>query len=370
MTKLLHVSDTHLGYRQYQSEERRSDFSDSFRKVVDIAIDEEVDAVIHTGDLFHSKRPNLQTQIEVARSLTWLDSEDIPFVAVVGNHERKRGSQFVDFFGISIDNLVSLEKRSPMTFGDVSLHGWDHIPSNRWDSEDLTLSDTETKWDIVAMHQLVHPPVPELFDPKDLDEIFDRFGRPPDMLLIGDYHERETITHQGVQVHYPGSTEMVASDEQQTKYVTILEFGEEMEVRRQEITGTRKFETVHVEFAPNEDAAAKVSRRLDEVDVEDAVVEVVLRGADLPIAPSRVHSIIKDNGAIVSRVSDERSVLSDNSGAVDYDQSDIEETIDNKILDRGVSDIGMEVDAIVRDVEEVKKSHVREEAREKMEEEL
>ena len=87
--RLLHISDTHLGNRQYGSDIRREDFADAFRQAIEIAIDEEVDAVIHTGDLFDTRDPRLPDLNQCIDILQQLQSTDVPFYGIVGNHERK-----------------------------------------------------------------------------------------------------------------------------------------------------------------------------------------------------------------------------------------------------------------------------------------
>ena len=62
--KFLHVTDTHLGYNQYGLEERGQDFFDVFKEAVDIAIENEVDFILHTGDFFHTSRPSNQVILE------------------------------------------------------------------------------------------------------------------------------------------------------------------------------------------------------------------------------------------------------------------------------------------------------------------
>jgi len=58
-TRILHVSDTPIGYQQYRNTTRREDFFEAFEQTIDIARgehpnhdNEPVDAVLHTGDLF------------------------------------------------------------------------------------------------------------------------------------------------------------------------------------------------------------------------------------------------------------------------------------------------------------------------------
>jgi DNA repair exonuclease SbcCD nuclease subunit len=54
---ILHTSDTHLGYAQFDLEEREKDVYDAFSEIVDAAVKDRVDAVVHSGDIFHIPRP-------------------------------------------------------------------------------------------------------------------------------------------------------------------------------------------------------------------------------------------------------------------------------------------------------------------------
>ncbi|MDY7082194.1 MAG: metallophosphoesterase, partial [Halobacteria archaeon] len=94
--KVIHTGDTHIGYRQYGSDERRTDFLDAFDTVVEDAIDSDVSAFIHAGDLFHSRNPRLDDIIETISIFEKLSEAEIPTLAVVGNHEGKRDSQWLD----------------------------------------------------------------------------------------------------------------------------------------------------------------------------------------------------------------------------------------------------------------------------------
>lgn len=109
MTKLfrfLHIADTHLGYNgnasrynEYSSlridkntEEginvRLDDINKAFSQCIDLAIEHQVDAVLHAGDLFDFwgyKQPIIYNfaQKEILR----LHEHGIPFVCIIGNHD-------------------------------------------------------------------------------------------------------------------------------------------------------------------------------------------------------------------------------------------------------------------------------------------
>jgi len=59
--------------------------------IADVAMEEEVDLIIHAGDLYHSPRPSPATEDVAVRSLLEL-SELAPVVVLVGNHDRPTGS--------------------------------------------------------------------------------------------------------------------------------------------------------------------------------------------------------------------------------------------------------------------------------------
>ena len=72
--RLLHVSDTHLGTNQYGSKIRSSDYAKAFDTTIDLAISENVDAVIHTGDMFDSRTPDTGAVSSAFRTIAPLES--------------------------------------------------------------------------------------------------------------------------------------------------------------------------------------------------------------------------------------------------------------------------------------------------------
>ncbi|MEM2850046.1 MAG: metallophosphoesterase, partial [Candidatus Bathyarchaeia archaeon] len=58
--RVAHVSDTHLGRRQYNLDERENDIYDVFNEIVERILEERVDVFIHSGDLFDSPTPPIK----------------------------------------------------------------------------------------------------------------------------------------------------------------------------------------------------------------------------------------------------------------------------------------------------------------------
>jgi DNA repair exonuclease SbcCD nuclease subunit len=61
LMNFLHAADLHLGYRQYDLDQRFVDLGHSFMKVVEYAIAERAEFVIVAGDLFNSRNINAPT---------------------------------------------------------------------------------------------------------------------------------------------------------------------------------------------------------------------------------------------------------------------------------------------------------------------
>lgn len=91
--KFLHAADIHLGYRQYNHPERFKDFGVAFEKIVDCAIEEQVQACLLAGDLFHKSSIDPATLIQAEGQLSRLRDFDITTIAISGNHDRPRYGQ-------------------------------------------------------------------------------------------------------------------------------------------------------------------------------------------------------------------------------------------------------------------------------------
>jgi hypothetical protein len=124
MVRVLHTGDTHIGFRQYGLEERRKDFADAFLQVVQLAVDEKVSAVIHAGDLFEDRSPSTEDLLATMQGLMALKDAGISFLGVVGNHEQKRGVQWLDFFE-ELGLAVHLRAEQPFELEGVPIYGLD-----------------------------------------------------------------------------------------------------------------------------------------------------------------------------------------------------------------------------------------------------
>src|SRR5207249_620496 len=99
--RLVHLSDIHLGFRQYQRQtpaginQREADVATSLRRVVDVVIELRPDLVLIAGDVFHTVRPTnpaiLHAFLQFSRLVQMLP--DTTVVMVAGNHDTPRTAE-------------------------------------------------------------------------------------------------------------------------------------------------------------------------------------------------------------------------------------------------------------------------------------
>ena len=96
--RLVHLSDIHLGFRQYQRQtptginQREADVALSLRRVIDKVIELKPDLVLIAGDVFHAVRPSnpaiLHAFHQFSRLMQMLPEATV--VMVAGNHDTPR----------------------------------------------------------------------------------------------------------------------------------------------------------------------------------------------------------------------------------------------------------------------------------------
>src|SRR3954447_19491173 len=78
-----HIADIHLGYSQFNLQEREEDIYEVFEEAIDKSISEHADIVILAGDIFHTPRPSGSSIIKLANELKKLKEKSIPVFFVL-----------------------------------------------------------------------------------------------------------------------------------------------------------------------------------------------------------------------------------------------------------------------------------------------
>ncbi|TKX43225.1 MULTISPECIES: DNA double-strand break repair protein Mre11 [unclassified Halorubrum] len=367
MTRVIHTGDTHVGYSQYHSPVRRQDFLDAFEAVVDDAVDDGVDAVVHAGDLFHDRRPELGDLMGTISVLRRLDDAGIPFLAVVGNHESTRGGQWLDLF-----ERLGLATRlgdEPVVVGDTAFYGLDHVPVSRRDDLDYAFADHDAEYAALVAHGLFEP---FGYADWDTETVLTESDVDFDAMLLGDNHTPDTARVAGTWVTYPGSTERASASEREGRGYNVVVFDTEaaggddrVEIRRRALD-TRPFVFVSVELREGE-GESRVRERVREHDLAEAVVHVEVTGEGDPVTPAAVEEFATDEGALIARVTDRREVDAD--GEVDVSFADPEDAVRDRLNEMSLSTAARDVESAVRE-DTVPDANVRETVKRRVEERL
>lgn len=339
MTQVLHTGDTHLGYRQYHSPERQRDFLLAFQQVIEDAIEAEVDAVVHAGDLFHDRRPRLQDILGALGTLRELDAADIPFLAIVGNHEGKRDAQWLDLFE-SLELAIRLDEE-PTVVGDTAFYGLDFVA--RAARDDLTYD--------FAPHDAAHAALVShgLFQPFshgdwDAEAILSQSPVDFDAMLLGDDHTPARREVDSTWLTYCGSTERASASEREARGYNLVTFDDGVDIRRRSIE-TREFVFVDLELAEGE-GTERVRNRVGQHDLEDAVVIVTIEGEGERVPPATIEEFARENGALVARVNDRREI--EEEAAYEVSFADPDDAVRERIDQLGLSPAASELDEVVR----------------------
>lgn len=211
-----------MGKRQYGLKHREQDRYNAAWYVLKQAVEIGAAAVLNGGDILDVTRPTSRAVNELKKMHAYLKNEGIPMYLVQGNHDRTTPPWF-DLF-IEEDNtesgVILLEQEKvtiPNT--DTTVYG---VPEMPVDALVTHLADEETpEADILLTHIMVRDWIgfksPNSFELKDLPK--DKYS----YAVIGDVHKTALERHGSTMCVSPGSVELGASDEQQTKYFQVLD---------------------------------------------------------------------------------------------------------------------------------------------------
>jgi exonuclease SbcD len=219
MVRVAHVADTHLGFRQYNLDEREQDIYDVMDEIANKILEERADIVVHTGDLFDSPRPTAQAYYAFKRFLAKLEGKTKVF-SILGDHDtpKRRGMPPQRLFDdrIQILGLVGGEHQILHLNGqDVLVAGISHVGRRYRDLliEELKKIDSVAASypvSIVALHQAID----RFFGLEEAFELrMDELPRNFKYYAMGHLHNKVQASFGNGMLAYSGSTEIIRSNE-------------------------------------------------------------------------------------------------------------------------------------------------------------
>ncbi len=213
--KFAHISDTHLGFRQYGIYERETDFYRMFEKVVSKIVSERPDFVLHSGDLFDAPKPPPRALWVAQRCFSKLREKGIPVYAITGNHDMlmRRGAMPPQVLFRDLGVRLLTDEEPFVEHKGTLICGVPYFSRHYSDVLKETLSTLSRKADkyaksIIMIHQGTDRHMPKGFE-IDMNSVPKNFS----YYAMGHLHARITESYGKGKLVYPGSTELWSLNE-------------------------------------------------------------------------------------------------------------------------------------------------------------
>ncbi|MCX8205096.1 MAG: exonuclease SbcCD subunit D [Candidatus Nezhaarchaeota archaeon] len=212
-----HLADTHLGYRQYNLDEREEDFYEAFREAVDVILEEHVDVVVHAGDFFEDPRPPVRALYEAKQQLARLRDQGVRVYAVLGDHDlpKRRAmpphsllSDHLLNLGIGVSHDVVQLKGRELLVAGLHHHPRKYKENAREEVARLAKLAESYSRSLLILHQAV-----DRFLPFEYELCFDELVGPFSYVALGHVHRRGSAWLRRTLIAYSGSLEITSRDE-------------------------------------------------------------------------------------------------------------------------------------------------------------
>lgn len=237
----LHCGDVHLGapFRGLTdpspalAERIRDAPADAFRRLVDVAVERRVAAVLIAGDLFDAADRNLRAQIQLRDQLGRLDEAGIRTFIAAGNHDPLGGRvasisypDSVHWFGDRVEEMpLEVDGNEVARIWGIS-YGQPEVRDNL---SRRFPADPDGPFRIALLHANVGDrPGHGRYAPCSLDDLTSRRF---DYWALGHVHKRETLRSDRPVIHYPGNTQGLHRKETGRRGATVVEVSAGGDVR-------------------------------------------------------------------------------------------------------------------------------------------
>lgn len=216
--KLVHLSDLHLGFRQYERQtpagvnQREADVAGTFQRAIDKVLEIRPDIVLIGGDVFHSVRPTNSAIVHAFLHFSRL-VQGLPgctIVMVAGNHDTPRSAESVSilrlFSSIGINIVERNAKRFALPDQGVSILG---VPDMGGGSPALE-TDPAARYNLLVIHGEVEGVIPRHTDrpPMSISQR-ELAAQKWDYIALGHYHVYRSVLPNAF---YSGSIDYTSSN--------------------------------------------------------------------------------------------------------------------------------------------------------------
>jgi len=199
--RLVHLSDLHLGYRQYQRltpggvNQREADVAATFRASIDRVIALRPELIVIAGDIFHTVRPTNQAILHAFLQFSRLKAAlpESELVLIAGNHDTPRSSESGGILQLFAQLGVRVADAKPQRWSfpqfGVSVLGVPDVPGQ---TRPELRPDPDARFNVLVIHgeiEGVLPPHLASAERAALEISYEELGAARwDYVALGHYH--------------------------------------------------------------------------------------------------------------------------------------------------------------------------------------
>jgi hypothetical protein len=345
ITKFAHLADCHLG--GWRQEELQILNFQSFQKAIQMIIEQKLDFVLISGDLFDSSYPSIEILKESFAEFKKLSDAKIPVYLIAGSHDfSASGKTFLDVlekagfcknienWEISQDGRIKLK---PTFHENIAIYGY---PGKKSAMEVADLS----KIYFESMHQftilMIHTTIQDVVGNLPIEYIEKRSLPLANYYAMGHIHKRFETQVANAKYSYPGPTFpnnfQELSDLQYGSFQIVETDGANVKTQNIKIP-TKEVITIVIEIRNGLTATEEIISYLDKLNLRDKIVLLKLKGTLTQgktgdIKFSDIEDFIKKKGAFAQLKNISSIKIQATDFQIESAYEDNIEKIENKIL--------------------------------------
>jgi len=210
-SKFLLMGDTHIGYQNRSSSKKVSWHQDAmciqrFCEGIEIGLAENIDGVIHAGDIFDEEVTQSELRV-VEAQLQFLSEASIPFFYITGNHENEEGLDLLKRYEEEVTTHLTTS-RNLIGVPSTAVFGIDYKTNTSFQTNNFRFSrPVPGTTNVLILHQTLEPyrEKGEADLRRLLNKIESKSGLFFDFVASGHLHDSERYTLNSTEILYTGS---------------------------------------------------------------------------------------------------------------------------------------------------------------------
>ncbi len=349
---LVHTTNTYLDRRNMGRAKRQNDFVSAFDEIVNYACENDVEAFVHTGDIFWSQQPDDWIISKCNQLLQNLKQNGVDFILVLGERDVSRTPAIIK--DLESDGLLSVPHTGWHQLADIGIFVYNAA------SPPLSEINYTPPTDVRSHIAVLFDTISVATNYESVPELEETLGTSFDAMLIGGSIEPARSSESGTPIFCPGMPERIIGKrniESQPSTPVFFEYNidqNSVDMTSHEIDA-RPVSGFQIEMNPNT-TAGDIKPIINRQNLQGNAVVVGLVGTrdENSITKDHIQEIVLDHAAI-ARVYDERTKTSDEdkskshltsssdkwnveslAAATTLDAEDIEKSV-TKLVDAGCS---------------------------------